>query len=68
MRAVFRAAGVATAAYDAQFFDDWRDGFWIATNFSSKNESAPIPSSAKIPVEFLPRPITLKRCVYERSR
>ena len=48
LRGVFQAAGVAAADYDAQFFVDWRDGFWIATNLSSKEQSAPIPSAAKI--------------------
>jgi beta-galactosidase len=27
---------------------DWRDGFWVATNFTEKNQPAPIPRNAKI--------------------
>jgi beta-galactosidase len=48
IRTVYQAAGVPTGDYDAQLFVDWRDGFWIATNFSSKDQSAPIPTTAKI--------------------
>jgi len=27
---------------------DWRDGFWVATNFTEKTQRAPIPSGAKV--------------------
>jgi beta-galactosidase len=27
---------------------DWRDGFWIATNFTEKTQRAPISKNAKI--------------------
>jgi beta-galactosidase len=30
------------------FLVDWRDGFWIATNFTEKTQRAPIPKKAKI--------------------
>jgi beta-galactosidase len=26
---------------------DWRDGIWIATNFTEKNQRAPIPTGIK---------------------
>jgi beta-galactosidase len=45
---VFSQAGITTEEFDDQFFVDWRDGFWIATNFSSKEQTAPIPAAAKI--------------------
>ncbi len=48
LRGVFKTAGVKTAVYADQFFVDWRDGFWIATNFSSQDQPAPIPGNAKI--------------------
>jgi beta-galactosidase len=48
LRGVLQDAGVATADYDAQLFVDWRDGFWVATNFTSKDQAAPIPESAKL--------------------
>jgi hypothetical protein len=29
-------AGVKVASYDDGFAVDWRDGFWVATNFTEK--------------------------------
>ena len=46
LRGVFKSAGVRTMNFADQFFVDWRDGFWIATNFSSDNQNAPVPGSA----------------------
>lgn len=48
MAGVFRQAGVAVQNFDSQFLVDWRDGFWIATNFSSKKQVAPVPPGAKL--------------------
>ncbi|HWB99385.1 MAG TPA: beta-galactosidase [Bryobacteraceae bacterium] len=48
IREVFTAAGVRVQNFENQFFVDWRDGFWVATNFSSRKQSAPIPENAKI--------------------
>lgn len=48
LRGVYQEAGVGTAAYDAQYIVDWRDGFWVATNFSSKDQPAPVPDGAKL--------------------
>jgi beta-galactosidase len=48
LRGVLQAAGVTCADYDAQLFVDWRDGFWVATNFTSKDQSAPVPASGKL--------------------
>jgi beta-galactosidase len=44
-RRVYAAAGVATERFPNQFIVDWRDGFWIATNFTEK--PVPIPGSPK---------------------
>ncbi len=48
LRLVFRGAGVATENFDDQLFVDWRDGFWVATNFTSKDQTAPVPTGAKL--------------------
>ena len=48
VRGVYESAGVPVLNLDPQFFVDWRDGFWVATNFSSKKQTAPIPKGAKI--------------------
>jgi len=45
---VFSNAGIKTENFDDQFFVDWREGFWIATNFSSKEQVAPVPAEAKL--------------------
>lgn len=44
----FRRAGVAVENLDDGFLVDWRDGFWIATNFTDKTQRAPIPAGAKV--------------------
>jgi len=46
--AVFKDAGVKTEHFADQFLVDWRDGFWVATNFSSHDQTAPVPKSAKL--------------------
>jgi beta-galactosidase len=48
LQRVYANAGVAVRNFDSQFLVDWRDGFWTATNFSSKRQTAPIPPGAKI--------------------
>ncbi len=45
---VFAEAGVAVENYPDQFFVDWRDGFWIASNFSSARQTAPAPPGATL--------------------
>jgi beta-galactosidase len=44
----FARAGAAPAAYADGFLVDWRDGLWIATNFTDKPQPAPIGPGAKI--------------------
>lgn len=48
IREVFQRAGTAVENIADGFMVDWRDGFWIATNFTEKNQHAPIPKGAKI--------------------
>jgi len=43
VRRVFTDAGVAVEDDPDLLFVDWRDGFWIASNFSSTDQKAPIP-------------------------
>jgi len=48
VRDVFKRAGVRVEQFDDGFVVDWRDGFWVATNFTEKTQRAPIPSGAKV--------------------
>jgi beta-galactosidase len=48
VRSVFTANGVAIEDYPDQVFVDWRDGFWIASNFSSNTHPAPAPPGVKL--------------------
>src|SRR4029450_6075521 len=43
VRRVFSDAGVAIDDYPDQLFVDWRDGVWIASNFSSTVQAGPLP-------------------------
>jgi beta-galactosidase len=56
VRGVFQRAGVAVADYDDGFIVDWRDGFWVACNFTEKPQRAMIPRSAKVLVGELDVP------------
>lgn len=48
IRGVFQRAGVAVQDLADGFLIDWRDGFWVATNFTEKTQRAPIPAGANI--------------------
>jgi beta-galactosidase len=48
LRKVYVAAGAAPANLAADFLVDWRDGFWVATNFTSAAREIPAPASAEI--------------------
>ena len=48
LRGVFDRAGVKVEAFDNDFLVDWRDGFWVATNFTEKEQRAPIPAGATV--------------------
>jgi len=44
IRGVFQRAGIGTERFDDGFLVDWRDGFWIATNFTAQSQTAPVPA------------------------
>lgn len=44
----YARAGAAPADFADGFLVDWRDGLWIATNFTDHPQTAPIPADAKI--------------------
>jgi beta-galactosidase len=48
LRRVYESAGAAPANLDPNFLVDWRDGFWVATNFASRPET--IPASVNVHV------------------
>ena len=48
VKGVFQAAGVRVENFDPQFLVDWRDGFWVATNFTEKRQPAPLRPGAKL--------------------
>lgn len=48
LREVFQTAGVAVENFDNQFIVDWRDGFWVATNFTDKKQPLPLRPGAKL--------------------
>ena len=48
IRGVFMRAGVKVENFDDGFLVDWRDGFWVATNFTEKTQTAPIPDGASV--------------------
>jgi beta-galactosidase len=48
MRKVYTAAGAAPAALRTDFLVDWRDGFWVATNFTSTPQTIPAKPAAEV--------------------
>jgi beta-galactosidase len=44
----YARGGAAPAEFADGFLVDYRDGLWIATNFTDQPQSAPIPANAKI--------------------
>lgn len=48
VRAVYVRAGVPVAAFASDFLVDWRDGLWVATNFTSSPQAAPIAPGAEV--------------------
>jgi beta-galactosidase len=57
IREVFQRANVPVENFADGFLVDWRDGFWIATNFTEKNQRAPVPKNAKILFGFADMPV-----------
>ncbi|HKP14162.1 MAG TPA: beta-galactosidase [Blastocatellia bacterium] len=45
---VYRRAGIATADYPEGVYVDWRDGFWVAVNYSSRAAQLSLPRGAEI--------------------
>lgn len=45
---VYQAAGAKPTDLAPNFLVDWRDGFWVATNFASKTELIPASANAQI--------------------
>ncbi|HXR47707.1 MAG TPA: beta-galactosidase [Candidatus Limnocylindrales bacterium] len=48
IRGVFQRAKVPVENFANGFLVDWRDGFWVATNFTEKGQRVPIPKNAKV--------------------
>lgn len=48
MRKVYQGAGVPIEDYPEGVFVDWRDGFWVAVNYSSTSCDFPLSGKAKI--------------------
>jgi beta-galactosidase len=48
LRRVYESAGAAPANLGPNFLVDWRDGFWVATNFASQTETIPANPRAHI--------------------
>ncbi len=50
MRTVYGRAGVRPAAYPPGVYVEWRDGFNVAVNYSSRPYDVPVPAGARIVV------------------
>jgi beta-galactosidase len=48
LRKVWSAAGAGPASLKADFVVDWRDGFWVASNFSSVAQTIPAGADAEL--------------------
>jgi beta-galactosidase len=48
LRRIYTTAGVKPASLRPDFLVDWRDGFWVATNFTSTPATIPAASSAQV--------------------
>ncbi|HWP44042.1 MAG TPA: beta-galactosidase [Blastocatellia bacterium] len=48
MREVYKRAGIAVEDYPAGVYVDWRDGFWVAVNYSSSPVEIAVPDGAEI--------------------
>ena len=42
LRAVFQSKSVSLQNFDDQFIVDWRDSFWVATNFTARKQIVPM--------------------------
>ncbi|HEV2762691.1 MAG TPA: beta-galactosidase, partial [Pyrinomonadaceae bacterium] len=48
LREVYRRAGLATEDYPEGVYVDWRDGFWVAVNYSSRPAALALPKGAEV--------------------
>ena len=48
LREVYRRAGLTTENYPAGVYVDWRDGFWVAVNYSSAPVDIDVPRGAEV--------------------
>jgi beta-galactosidase len=48
LKKVYEAAGITTNEQPEGVMVNWRDGFWVAINYSSTNVNINIPANAKI--------------------
>ena len=48
LREVYKRAGLTTEDYSQGVYVDWRDGFWVAVNYSSKPAEINPPKGAEI--------------------
>jgi beta-galactosidase len=47
-REVYKRAGITTEDYPEGVFVNWRDGFWVAVNYSSQPASLSLPNTAQV--------------------
>ncbi|MEN3331604.1 MAG: beta-galactosidase [Blastocatellia bacterium] len=48
LREVYRRAGLSVENYQEGVYVDWRDGFWVAVNYSSRPAQLSLPRGAEI--------------------
>ncbi|HVP48904.1 MAG TPA: beta-galactosidase [Bryobacteraceae bacterium] len=48
LRTVYGPGGAKPARLPLNFMVDWRDGFWVATNFTDNDQTIPAPPDAKM--------------------
>jgi beta-galactosidase len=48
LREVYKRAAIATENYPQGVYVDWRDGFWVAVNYSSRAAQLPLPRGAEV--------------------
>ena len=48
LRSIYNAAGVNPAHLPINLFVDWRDGFWVANNFTDSAQIVPAPPNTKM--------------------
>jgi len=48
IRGVYERANIPIANFEEGFVTDWRDSFWVATNFTDKTMTIPAPESTKL--------------------